>query len=328
MKSLFPTIARLALPALLFAGCSRQHTEPVALRKVVLQSDWFAQAEHGGYYQALANGYYREAGLDVEILTGGPGAGIKLKVAKGGADFGMMRSDDTALAVSRGLPLVMVMATLQHDAEALLVHVDSPVHNFRDLDERTVTAPLSMTWIPFIQKKYGIKFSLIPTSYSLANFLGDKGAIQSCFLTSEPFYLQQRGVAVRILPLTDAGYDVYQGVVCRRKLMREEPGLVRAFVAASIHGWRDYMESDPGPANRLILANNRDMTLEQLAYSRQALKDHALVTGHADRGERTGRLTLKRIQTEIDLLREFNVLEVPLTAAQVATTDFLPEESR
>ncbi len=91
MKLLRTTLTGLTLAALLLPGCERRPTEPMALRKVVFQSDWFAQAEHGGFYQALAKGYYREAGLDVEILTGGPGAGIKLKVAKGDADFGMNR---------------------------------------------------------------------------------------------------------------------------------------------------------------------------------------------------------------------------------------------
>lgn len=321
--------------AWLTAGCERREAPAASgaggtkpLHKLTFQSDWFPQAEHGGFYQALAKGYYREAGLEVEILPGGPGAGIKLKIAKGTADLGMIRSDDVALAVSQGLPLLIVAATFQHDAEALLVHADSPVKSLQDLDGRTVIAPVSMTFIPFIQKKYGIHFNLIPTTYGLAAFLGDKDAIQSCFLTSEPFYAAQHGVAVRTLPVTDAGYDVYQAIACRQKLARTEPEVVRAFVAASIRGWHDYMENDPTPAHRLILARNRDMTPEQLAYSRQAMIDHALVAGHADRGEAIGRISLPRIQAEIDLLREFKVLEVPLAAAQVATTEFLPAASR
>lgn len=321
----------------ILAGCGRNEPAAVApaapavekpLRKLVFQSDWFPQAEHGGFYQALAKGYYREAGLDVEILSGGPGAGIKLKIAKGTADLGMMRSDDTALAVSQGLPLLIVGVTFQHDAEAILVHAESPVKTLRDLDGRTVIAPLSMTFIPFIQKRFGIQFNLIPTTYGLAAFLANKETIQTCFLTSEPFHARQKGVAVRVLPVTDAGYDVYQAIACRQKLAREEPGVVRAFVAASLRGWRDYMEGDPTPANQLILQRNRDMTPEQLAYSRQAMIDHALVGGYPERGEGIGRLSLERIQREIDILREFKVLETPLTAAQIATTEFLPPEAR
>ncbi len=316
--------ACLALLVALAAGCSRPPETGPVLRRVVFQSDWFAQAEHGGFYQALAKGYYREAGLDVDILTGGPGAGIKLKVAKGEADFGMNRGDDAILAVSRGLPLMMVMATLQHDPQALLLHADSPVKDFPDLDGRVVTAAVGMTWIPYIQQRYGIRFGLVPTTYGLASFLADRSVIQQCFLTSEPYFAQQKGVAVRVLPLTDTGYDMYHTVICRRELLRTEPEVVRAFVAASIRGWNDYLTGDPAPAHQLILARNRDMTPGQLAYSRQALIDHALVTGHPEKGEGTGQLRLDRIQEEIDRLRQFGVLEKPLRADEVATRAFLP----
>jgi NitT/TauT family transport system substrate-binding protein len=324
VKLLRTTLTGLTLAALLLPGCERRPTEPMALRKVVFQSDWFAQAEHGGFYQALAKGYYREAGLDVEILTGGPGAGIKLKVAKGDADFGMNRGDDAILAISRGLPLMMVMATLQNDPQALLVHAASPVQDFPDLQGRTVTAAVGMTWIPFIQQKYGIKFGLVPTSYGLASFLADRSVIQQCFLTSEPYFAQQKGVAVRVLPLTASGYNMYHTVICRRELIRREPGVVRAFVTASIRGWNDYLAGDPAPAHQLILGRNRDMTPGQLAYSRRALIDYALVAGRPESGEAAGRLSLERIQREIDLLRDFGVLEKPLRAAEVVTTAFLP----
>lgn len=310
---------------LLFAGCRRPERVASPLRKVVFQTDWFPQAEHGGFYQALARGYYADAGLDVEILPGGPGAAIKIKVAKGDATFGMQRTDDTAMAVANGLPLVAVAATMQHDAEALLLHADSPVRDFADLNGRTIMAPVSMVWIPFLQQKYGIKFDLIPTTYGLGAFLGDKSFIQSCFLTSEPFHAMEKGVAVRTLPLTEAGYDIYQAIVCRRELVRNEPELVRAFVAASIRGWQDYLARDPAPANQLILARNPNMSSAQLDYSRRALIEHALVVGFPDRGEAIGRIDLARVQREIDLLREFKVLDQPLRASEVATTEFLPE---
>jgi NitT/TauT family transport system substrate-binding protein len=131
-------------------------------------------------------------------------------------------------------------------------------------------------------------------------------------------------MAVRVLPLTATGYDIYHAVICRRELLRKDPEIVRAFVAASIRGWNDYITNDPAPAHELILARNRDMTAGQLAFSRQALIDHALVAGYADRGEATGQLRLERIQREIDRLLEFRVLEKSLRADEVATTAYLP----
>ena len=131
---------------LIGAGCAREKPTVTGtsslpqLRKVIFQSDWFPQAEHGGFYQALAKGFYREAGLDVEIRSGGPGVGIKVPVATGDVDFGMNRSDDVMVVASRGLPLVMVAAVFQHDPQALMVHAESPVKTFKDLNGRAIIA--------------------------------------------------------------------------------------------------------------------------------------------------------------------------------------------
>ncbi len=321
----------LLLLAVLAGGCARQQaavSPATGLRKVVLQSDWFPQAEHGGFYQALAKGFYREAGLDVEILPGGPGATIKLSVAKGIADFGLYRSDDVIVAASRGLPLIMVGAVLQHDPEALLVHESSPVRTLRDLAGRSVIAPLSMTWIPYVKKKYGIEFDLRPLNYGLAIFLADQDAIQQCMMTSEPYFAEQRGVRVRTVPLAGSGYDPYHTIICRRELVRTSPEVVRAFVAASIRGWRDYLEGDPTPAHALIRQRNSQMSEGQLAYSRNALITHALVSGNPAHGERIGQISIARIQQQIDVLTEVKILEVPVAAARVVTRAFLPAEAR
>ena len=298
------------------------------LRKVVLQSDWFPQAEHGGFYQALAKGFYREAGLDVQILPGGPGAAIKLSVAKGTADFGMYRSDDLIVAASRGMPLIIVGAVLQHDPEGLLVHAEGPVKTLADLNGRSVIAPPSMTWIPYVKQKYGITFDLRPLNYGLAVFLGDPTAIQQCMMTSEPYFAEERGAKVRTIPLSGSGYDPYHAIMCRRELTRTSPDMVRAFVAASIRGWKDYLEGDPAPAHALILQRNAQMTPGQLEYSRRALIAQALVTGDPAHNEHIGRISMKRIQQQIDVLTETKILEVPVTAASVATRAFLPTAAR
>ena len=317
---------RWGLAALLLAGWagSRLLAVPAALHKVVLQTDWFPQAEHGGFYQALAKGFYRDAGLDVEILSGGPGVAIKLSVAKGTADFGLYRSDDVIMAASRGLPLVMVGAVLQHDPEALLVHEESPVHSLADLNGRRVIAPVSMTWIPYVQKKYDIHFDLQQVNYSLAVFLADKTTIQQCMVTSEPYFVAQHGVHSRTVPLADAGYDPYHTIMCRRELVRNSPEVVRAFLTASIRGWRDYLDGDPAPAVALILKRNPEMTPGQIAFSRDALIARALVKGDPAQGEGIGRISPARIQSQIAVLTDLKILETPVPAATVVTQEFLP----
>jgi NitT/TauT family transport system substrate-binding protein len=329
---MYRRFAAVCVGALLLAcGCARK--EPAAatvapsraaLRKVVFQTDWFPQAEHGGYYQALAKGFYAEAGLDVEILPGGPNSGISLKVAKGDADFGMNRSDNVIAFASRGLPLVMVAATFQHDPQALMVRDASPVKSLADLAGRTVTANVGMTWIPYVQKKYGITFSLTPNSFGLANFWGDPNAIQQCVVTNEPFFARQRGLPVRTLLLADSGYDCYHVIFSRREFLRQSPETVRAFVAASIRGWRDYLEGDPQPADRLILARHPQASRELLEFSRREMIAHGFVAGDRARGEDVGRLSLPRIADEIETLRELKVIDVALAVTTVATDEFLP----
>jgi NitT/TauT family transport system substrate-binding protein len=294
---------------------------------VIFQSDWFPQAEHGGFYQALAKGFYREAGLDVEIRSGGPGVGIKVPVATGDVDFGMNRSDDVMVVASRGLPLVMVAAVFQHDPQALMVHAESPVKTFKDLNGRAIIASVGMTWIPYLQKKYGITFDLKPNPYSIAAFLADPSAIQQCLVTNEPFYAQRQGLRVRTLPLAASGYDVYHTIICRRDLVRQSPDVVRVFVAASIRCWRDYLDHDPEPAHAIILQRNAQMSREVLDFSRGELILRALVTGDRELGEDVGQLSLGRLAQQLDVLLELKVVDSPVAIGAVATTLFLPPAS-
>ena len=324
---LLPPLAVALLLAV--SGCGKKSAAPAVVapsgpRKVVFQTDWFPQAEHGGFYQALAKGYYARAGLNVEILPGGPTAGIKPKVAKGDADFGMNRSDDIIVAAARGLPLLIVGATMQHDPQALLVHDASPVKKLADLRGRTVIASVGMAWIPLLKAKYNMEFALRPVGHGLADFLSDKEAIRQCFVTSEPFFAQQHGAKVRVLPLAEAGHDVYQAIFCNRELARSEPAVVRAFLAASIAGWEDYLVGDPGPAHALILQRNPEMTPELLEFSRGELILRALVSGDRARGEDVGRIALARIADQMRTLAELGMLDAHIDLSLVASTEFLP----
>jgi len=300
---------------------------PAGLRHVRLQMDWFPQAEHGGFYQALAKGFYREAGLDVELLPGGPGANIKPKIVSGDVEFAMNPSTDVIVAASRGLPLLIVGAVLQHDHQALLLHADNPINSFRQLEGQTIIASPTLVWIQLLQKKYGIHFNLEPLPYGLAAFLANPAAIQQCVVTNEPYLAQQQGVRVKTLPIADSGYDAYHVIFCRRDFALANPEVTRAFVAASIRGWRDYIEGDPAPAHRLILARNSQMTPGFLAYSRRELILRNLVTGDRAKGEGIGRLSLTRLGEAIELLWELKVIDAPMPVRAVATKDFLPPES-
>jgi NitT/TauT family transport system substrate-binding protein len=321
----------LGLLTLGASGCARKEAPSAPpgvdqdrARKVILQTDWFPQAEHGGYYQALAKGFYAGVGLEVEIWPGGPGAGIKLKVARGDAHFGMDRSDNVILAAGNGMPFVMVMATMQHDAQGLMVHAGSPVKTFQDLDGRVVIGNVGMAWFPYLERRFGIRIERRQNTYGLGEFLANPDIIQQCLITNEPFFAQKNGRKVRTLSLAASGYDCYQAVFARRDFVRNSPEVVQAFVQESIRGWRDYLESDPGPAHEIILGRNREMTADLLQFSRDAMIRHAFVRGDPARGEDIGQLALERLTDEINTLRSLKILDKPLAAADVATREFLP----
>jgi NitT/TauT family transport system substrate-binding protein len=321
----FPIIGLLnsALACLvLLGGCrpepgTRQLESPSDLYPIVLQTDWFPQAEHGGFYQADARGFYAEEGLEVEILPGGPGALIKHKITQGQAHFAINRSDDVLVAVDRGLPLIMVFAVMQRDPQALMMHPSHAVSGFRELDGRTVIATPGLNWITFVERQYSIRLNIQPHTYSLTRFLKDETLVQQCFVTNEPYYVRQHGVDPVVLMIADSGYEPYHVVFANREFAREAPDRVAAFARASLRGWVDYLEGDPAPANTAIMARNPNMTPDFLEFSRRTLIERSLVTGNPSKGDALGRIDPVRLQTEIDRLREFGMIDEALTVEEV-----------
>ncbi|MBA3849675.1 MAG: myristoyl transferase [Opitutus sp.] len=328
----FPTLlpAFIALAAL--AGCAKSGQDvPAAgsgLTKVRFQTDWFPQPEHGGYYQALAKGYFAAEGLDVEILPGGPNAQVLAGVATGRVQFGMTNGDDLIVAISRGLPLKMVAAEMQRDAQGILFHEQNPIRHLRDLDGKTIMAGAGSVWIQLVQQKYGIKFSLLPLVGDLARFMNDRSFIQQCFVTNEPFFARQRGARVGALLIAHPGYEPYRVMLTSDAFLRENPEIVRKFVRAALRGWTEYLTGDPTAANTLIKRRRPDLPDEFFAYSITAMKDYQLVLGDPARGEKMGQLTAARLETQIKLLRDLRMTERDLKVEDVATFDFLPPEAR
>ncbi|MFO1446844.1 MAG: ABC transporter substrate-binding protein [Opitutaceae bacterium] len=323
--------AGLAL-CLMFSGCGpagsgeKSKESGSGLTKVRFQTDWYPQAEHGGYYQALVKGYYREVGLDVEIIPGGPGAFVGQKVATGQAEFGMGRSDDHMLAVAEGIPLVMVSALMQRDPQALLLHDENPVKSFADLDGRTIMAVPGAAWISYVEARYKVKLNIIPINYGLAQFMSDKNFIQQCFVTNEPYYVAQAGRKPRTLLLASSGYDPYRIIFTNQKFTREKPEIVRAFVAASIRGWDDFLTGDATAAKKMIGERNEKMSDEFMEFTIRSLRESQLISGRPENGERTGLLTRKRLEEQLALLVELKLLSTPISLDKAVSFDFLPPE--
>ena len=310
-------------------GCYRDSSEDGhRLQKVVLQTDWFAQPEHGGFYQALANGYYEEEGLDVEILQGGPNAMSTQKVIKGTVDFAMHRADAICQMASRDIDVKMVMATLQHDPQGIMLHDANPVKSFADLDGRKVMAVPGLSWIRWIEAKYSIRMEIIPHDFGLQRFLNDPEFIQQCLLTNEPYYVKMAGASPRILQLRDSGFDPCHGIYCLTNLIKENPDLVRRFVRASIRGWKDFILNDPSPALEDIASRNPKMNPEFMEFCYRALQDGNLVTGDDASGTGVGTLDHERMRYLEKEMRSLGLLPVaPGTRLDWYTTEFLPKPS-
>jgi NitT/TauT family transport system substrate-binding protein len=322
---------RLIVPlaaAMLLSACSRPApTAGPALAPVSIQADWYAEAEEGGNYQALARGFYREAGLDVNIMNGGPGGFPLQKVASGNADFALGRSDDVILAVSRAhLPLMIVCAYMEKDPMAVLVHDDSPVRDFPDLAGKVVMADPSSAWISYLKAQYHMDFGIIPLNYGLGEFIADRNFIVQGFATNEGYYLGKKGVASRTLLIASSGYKPYRVIIGNARFVREHPDEVRAFVAATLRGWADFLEGDPAPAKKLIFARNEAMSDDFMRFSMGAMKENHFVTGDPALGERLGLMTRRRMQEQVDLFVRLKVIEAPLPLEDFVSFDFLPPE--
>jgi len=318
-----------ACAALLLAGCARRAGAPAVTAPattIVLQANWYAEAEYGGFYEALAKGYFKEENLDVHIVQGGPGAYPVQKVAAGQVQFGLARSDDLIMAAQQGLPILIVAAQLEHDPQVIIVHAESPVTGFKDLDGKSIMAEPGSAWISYLEQKYSIRINMIPENYGIAQFLADKNFIQQGFLTAEPFVFNQLKVATRSLLIADSGYDPYRALFCSREFASAHPDAVKGFIRASIRGWSDYLGLDPSAGNELITLDHADSTPSVLAFGWGQLRRAHIVDGDAAKGERVALVTRRRLDAQISIMRQLGLLSGKMTVDQIASFDFLPDD--
>ena len=314
-------LAVFTLP--LLAGC-RATPRNDGLTPVKLQADWYPQPEHGGFYNAIVRGYYRQEGLDVQILPGGPYISSDPLVASGAVQFGMNSADHIIESVANsGEPLLAVGATMQHDPQGVLLHADSPVHTWADLNGRIVAVKPGSTWWEFLQSRFHLdRVHEIPATFSVANFLQDPNYIQQAFVTSEPYFAQKAGVPTRMLLNRDAGYDPYRVFFTSKDFARDHPEVVAKFVRASIRGWRDYM-TDGSAANAMILKLNPALNPDWMQYSYHALQSGHFVTGDDISGNQVGQFAPARWQTLYAQLLALGLVKKPIEVNSTFTTRFL-----
>ncbi len=268
------------IAAILLGACP---TTARAADRVSFGIDWLAEAEYGGYYQAVAQGIYTRHGLDVTIRQGGPQVNQAQLLMGGRLDFTIAGNSFLALNFAReALPFVVVAAIFQKDPAVMLAHPGVGHDSFAALKGHPVMigADTRIGWWNFLKQRFGYTDDQIrPYAFSLAPFLANKDAVQQGYLGSEPFLIrQQGGFDPVVLLLSDAGFSGYGSLIATSQdLVHRNPDLVQRFVDATAEGWRSYLESDPRPGNALIKQANPDMTDALLDYGREALRGHGIV---------------------------------------------------
>src|SRR5215813_5444612 len=279
---------------------------------VTFGTDWKAEAEHGGYYQAIATGIYRQHGLDVTLRQGGPQVNHAQLLAAGRLDFNLAPNSFIPLNfVRENIPMAAVAAIFQKDPSVLIAHPGQGNDSLTALKGKPIMigADTRITSWMFLKSKYGYTDDQIrPYTFSVAPFLADPKAIQQGYLSSEPFTIESQGVKPVVLLLADAGYSSYGSLIeTSDKLVQEKPDLVQRFVDASIEGWYSYLYGDPAPGNALIKHDNPEMSDALLAYGIAKIKEYGIVDSGAAKSSGIGVMTEARWQDFFNAMAEAGV---------------------
>jgi NitT/TauT family transport system substrate-binding protein len=251
------------------------------LDKVRFGTNWVAEAEHGGFYQALADGTYKKHGLDVTIVPGGPNVNNRILLPVGKIDFFMSANSlQTFDAVEHNIPTIAVAASFQKDPQVLIARPE--VKKFEDLKKLTlfISKEGMVTFFQWMKADYGFNDKKVkPYTFNAQPFLADKNSAMEGYVTSEPYAIEKQAhFKPSVFLLADQGFNSYSTLIeTRRELVEKNPDLVQRFVDASAIGWYHYLYGDPKLGNALIKKDNPEMTDDQLAYSIAKLKQDGIV---------------------------------------------------
>src|SRR5499433_658095 len=279
-------VARLKRVALAVAAASLFCTPAAAqqkLDKVSFGTNWVAEAEHGGYYQALVDGTYRKYGLDVTIVPGGPNVNNRILLPVGKIDFFLSANTLQAFdAVEQNVPTIEVAAIFQKDPQVLIAHPDQGIDKFPDLKKLTlfISKEGMSTFYQWLKADFGFTDAQVrPYTFNPQPFFANNKSAMQGYVTSEPFAIAK---AAKFTPdvflLADQGFSAYSTLIeTRRDLVEKRPDLVQRFVDASIIGWYNYVYGDNAAANALIKKHNPEMTDALLAYSVDTMRRYGIV---------------------------------------------------
>jgi len=299
------------------------------LDKVSFATNWVAEPEHGGFYQALADGTYRRHGLDVTIVPGGPQVNNRLLLAAGRIDFYLSANLLQAFdAVEQNIPTITVAALFQKDPQVLLAHPDQGIEKFEDLKKLTLLISKEglATYFQWMRREFGFREEQTkPYTFNPQPFLADKNTAMQGYVTSEPYAVETQGrFKPKIFLLADYGFNTYSTLIeTRRDLVDKKPDLVRRFVEASIIGWYNYIYGDNAAANALIKKDNPEMSDPLIAYSIGKMKEYGIVDSGDSLQLGVGAMTEERVANFFDKMVRAGVVKANVDFRKSYTLQFI-----
>jgi NitT/TauT family transport system substrate-binding protein len=311
----------------LATGAEAQSGKP--LDKVTFATNWLAQAEHGGHYQAVADGTYAKYGLDVTITPGGPQKNNRLLMITGKAEFYMAANlIPSFTAVEEKVPVMVVASMFQKDPMVIMSHPGQGIDKWDDLKSATIflSQEAQASVFRWMKQQYGFKDEKVkPYTFNPAPFIADKKSAQQGYITSEPYEVERQGkFNPNLFLVADHGLDTYSTLIeTRTDLVEKNPDLVRRFVEASLIGWANYIYGDNAKANALIKTSNPDMTDAQIAFSIAKMKEFGIVDSGDSIALGVGAMTDARMQSFYDKMVKAGVLKAGIDIKKAYTLQFV-----
>jgi NitT/TauT family transport system substrate-binding protein len=299
------------------------------LDKVSFGTNWVAQAEHGGFFQAVADGTYKKYGLDVTIIPGGPNVNNRILMISAKIDFFMSANSlQTFDAVANSIPTVAVASMFQKDPQVLLAHPDQGVEKFEDLKKLTlfVSNEGVASYFQWMKRDFGFNEKQVkPYTFNPQPFLADKKSAMQGYVTSEPYAVEKAGkFKPKIFLLADLGFGSYSTLIeTRRDMIEQKPDVVQRFVNASITGWYNYLYGDNSAANARIKRDNPEMSDELIAYSIAKMKEYGIVDSGDSLKLGIGAMTDERMKSFFDKMVAVGVVKGNIDYKKAYTLRFV-----
>ena len=324
--ALLPRALTLLVALVMVLSPARAQTR---LDKVSFGTNWVAEAEHGGFFQAVADGTYAKYGLDVTIVPGGPNDNNRMLLIAGKLDFFMAANTLMSFdAVANNVPVVTVAAIFQKDPQVLLTHPESKITRLEELKPLTlfVSKEGISSYFQWLKSEYGFNEEKVrPYTFNPQPFLANKQSAMQGYVTSEPYAIEKSaGFKPGIILLADYGFNSYSTLIeTRRDLIDKKPDLVQRFVDASMIGWYNYLYGDNTAANAMIRKLNPEMTDELIAYSIARMKEYGIVDSGDSLRDGIGAMTDARMASFFDKMVRARVVRPDIDYRKAYTLRFV-----